>query len=535
MSTAIVCTECNEPKTDEGCGCSTFIIAPCKGCGRELEDEGPVGDDWFCLDCWPRIERERLSARIATLEAALAEAERNGRLSADAVEVIKGQRDAAEQQLATERAAREKAEEERDLSRGAEWVSQSAQLRAESKLAESEAGAAAMRVAASELLRDRARRIGLADPGDEQGCATRLADALNTHPAGRALLDELTRLREAVRRHGAEEERVKRACDTADAVLAAQPAAEVERLTKERDSARATCAHNDGVALREMAAHAAELARVKAELEEFRGKYHEMSANCDRKLEDARSDLAAHVILLRNAEAEAREREEELERVRVELEAARAVASEAIGATGMDGAGVAEGIRIIVRSRDAARADAKGWIETADKVQRELNATESVRLAMVAAADEAKGEAARLAKALEQAWTWTLLQREAPPGPGHFCGPESQCDGVCVDWAGWVEATRPIRVALAQSRITAPPPPAPFCPHCGDASHAPGQCSAVCFTGGDSSGKRCECGGETKCKHCGSTLRATRGRDVLCAGCGSFWQPDDGGETKEAK
>lgn len=42
---------------------------------------------------------------------------------------------------------------------------------------------------------------------------------------------------------------------------------------------------------------------------------------------------------------------------------------------------------------------------------------------------------------------------------------------------------------------------ATYCAHCGDAAHEPGQCSAVCFSGGDSDGKRCACGkdgGETK-------------------------------------
>ncbi len=68
---------------------------------------------------------------------------------------------------------------------------------ARARIAEVEAQAGAMREAAHELLRDRARRIGLADPGDEQGCVDRLCATLDGSAAGRALLDRL-RLAEAV-------------------------------------------------------------------------------------------------------------------------------------------------------------------------------------------------------------------------------------------------------------------------------------------------------------------------------------------------
>lgn len=47
-----------------------WIQAPCKGgCGIEIEDEGPVDDDWWCTSCWPGEYRRRLHARIARWKA----------------------------------------------------------------------------------------------------------------------------------------------------------------------------------------------------------------------------------------------------------------------------------------------------------------------------------------------------------------------------------------------------------------------------------------------------------------------------------
>ncbi len=44
---------------------STFIVAPCKVCGTQIEDEGPVDDDWICTRCWPGVRIQRLEAQLA--------------------------------------------------------------------------------------------------------------------------------------------------------------------------------------------------------------------------------------------------------------------------------------------------------------------------------------------------------------------------------------------------------------------------------------------------------------------------------------
>ena len=45
---------------------SGYVIAPCKGCGVEIEDEPPITDDnWWCSSCWPREERRRLRADLS--------------------------------------------------------------------------------------------------------------------------------------------------------------------------------------------------------------------------------------------------------------------------------------------------------------------------------------------------------------------------------------------------------------------------------------------------------------------------------------
>lgn len=51
---------------------SEWVIAPCKGCGVEIESEGPVPDDgWWCSSCWPREENKRLKAQLAERDAEL--------------------------------------------------------------------------------------------------------------------------------------------------------------------------------------------------------------------------------------------------------------------------------------------------------------------------------------------------------------------------------------------------------------------------------------------------------------------------------
>lgn len=50
-----------------------WTTAPCKGCGCEIEDEGPVTDEgWWCSQCWPNEDRKRLRAKVAELESQIA-------------------------------------------------------------------------------------------------------------------------------------------------------------------------------------------------------------------------------------------------------------------------------------------------------------------------------------------------------------------------------------------------------------------------------------------------------------------------------
>lgn len=50
-------------------------------------------------------------------------------------------------------------------------------------------------------------------------------------------------------------------------------------------------------------------------------------------------------------------------------------------------------------------------------------------------------------KALERGmWAWDQLM---PKAPEHVCGPEAGCDGVCAEWAAWVDGRTDLIKALA--------------------------------------------------------------------------------------
>jgi len=50
---------------------STRVIAPCEGgCGETIEDEGPMGDDWYCSSCWPGEKLRRVTAERDELSIA---------------------------------------------------------------------------------------------------------------------------------------------------------------------------------------------------------------------------------------------------------------------------------------------------------------------------------------------------------------------------------------------------------------------------------------------------------------------------------
>jgi hypothetical protein len=48
---------------------SPWVVAPCLGCGVDVEDEGPVDQNWYCSPCWKKVQVTRLEQALKAAEA----------------------------------------------------------------------------------------------------------------------------------------------------------------------------------------------------------------------------------------------------------------------------------------------------------------------------------------------------------------------------------------------------------------------------------------------------------------------------------
>lgn len=65
-----------------------WSVKPCLSCERDTEGEDDGSADWYCSNCWPYVERDRMRAALAAERALREAATKAGDWMANAAEWV---------------------------------------------------------------------------------------------------------------------------------------------------------------------------------------------------------------------------------------------------------------------------------------------------------------------------------------------------------------------------------------------------------------------------------------------------------------